>query len=147
MRRSADRLLKYLRDLGGPDAKWLGIAHAFNGSEIQAGEFIKLGFKLGFGGALTYERALQLRRLAASLPLEALVLETDAPDMPPHWLYTTAGQRAAGKAQGRNEPGELPRIGTELAALRGITADKLAQATSANAMLALPGLQAITALP
>ena len=146
VRRSADRLLKYLRDLGGPDAKWLGIAHAFNGSEVQAGEFIKLGFKLGFGGALTYERALQLRRLATTLPLEAIVLETDAPDMPPHWLYTTAAQRAAGMAQGRNEPGELPRIGADLAALRGITADELAQATSANALLALPRLRTITAL-
>ncbi len=152
VRRSADRLLKHLRDVGGVDAegsgpKWLGIAHAFNGSEVQAREFIKLGFKLGFGGALTYERALQLRRLATTLPLEAIVLETDAPDMPPHWLYTTAEQRAAGVAQGRNEPGELPRIGAELAALRGISADELAHATSANAVLALPRLQAFVAWP
>ncbi len=152
VRRSADRLLKHLRDIGGADAdgsnpRWLGIAHAFNGSKVQAREFIKLGFKLGFGGALTYERALQLRRLATTLPLEAIVLETDAPDMPPHWLYTTAAQRAAGVAQGRNEPGELPRIGAELAALRGISADELAHATSANAMLALPRLQAFVAWP
>ena len=152
VRRSVDRLLKHLRAIAGAEAggsspRWLGIAHAFNGSEVQAREFIKLGFKLGFGGALTYERALQLRRLAATLPLEAIVLETDAPDMPPHWLYTTAAQRAAGLAQGRNEPGELPRIGAELAALRGISADELAQATSANAMLALPRLQAFMASP
>ena len=75
-----------------------GIAHAFNGSEEQAGHFVALGFKLGFGGAMTYERALQIRRLAATLPEQALVLETDAPDIPPHWLYRNAQQRAAGAA-------------------------------------------------
>ena len=68
VRRSADRLLKHLRDVGGPGAQWHGIAHAFNGSEQQAQAFIALGFKLGFGGALTYERALQLRRLGTTLP-------------------------------------------------------------------------------
>ena len=148
VRRSADRLLKGLRDMGGKeisdaDPKWRGIAHAFNGSEQQAKAFIQLGFKLGFGGALTYERALQLRRLATSLPLEAIVLETDAPDMPPHWLYQTAGQRAAGAAQGRNEPGELPRIGAELAAMRDISPADLALATTHNAMAALPRLRAL----
>ena len=137
-RRSADQLLKGLRALGGS-----GIAHAFNGSAQQAQAFIALGFKLGFGGALTYERALQLRRLAASLPLESLVLETDAPDMPPHWLYQTAAQRAAGVPQGRNEPGELAQIGAELAALRGISPDALAQATTRNALAALPRLRAL----
>lgn len=141
VRRSADRLLKGLRDLGGS-----GIAHAFNGSDQQARAFVALGFKLGFGGALTYERALQLRRLAASLPLEAIVLETDAPDMPPHWLYTTAGQREAGAPQGRNEPGELPRIGAELAALRGMSASDLADASTRNAMAALPRLRALLAV-
>ena len=145
-RRSADQLLKGLRTVaaenaGGP--AWSGIAHAFNGSEQQAQAFIALGFKLGFGGALTYERALQLRRLAASLPLEALVLETDAPDMPPHWLYKTAEQRASGEPQGRNEPGELPRIGAELAALRGISPADLAAATTRNALAALPRLSAL----
>ena len=145
-RRSADQLLKGLRTVaaenaGGP--AWRGIAHAFNGSEQQAQAFIALGFKLGFGGALTYERALQLRRLAASLPLEALVLETDAPDMPPHWLYKTAEQRASGEPQGRNEPGELPRIGAELAALRGISPADLAAATTRNALVALPRLRAL----
>ena len=143
-RRSVDRLLKGLRAVvraGG--AAWHGIAHAFNGSEQQANAFLALGFKLGFGGALTYERALQLRRLAASLPLEAIVLETDAPDMPPHWLYKTAQQRAAGAIQGRNEPGELPRIGAELAALRGIAPAELALATTRNAIAALPRLRAL----
>lgn len=142
-RRSVDRVLKALREVAGSTGQWHGIAHAFNGSEQQAQAFITLGFKLGFGGALTYERALQLRRLAASLPLHAIVLETDAPDMPPHWLYKTAEQRAGGEFQGRNEPGELPRIGAEMAALRGISADELAEATTRNALAALPRLRAL----
>ncbi|MGZ5272139.1 MAG: TatD family hydrolase [Ramlibacter sp.] len=135
VRRSADRLLKHLREqpVGG-------IAHAFNGSEQQARQFVELGFKLGFGGAVTYDRALQLRRLAATLPLSALVLETDAPDIPPHWLYRTAGQRAAGQPQGRNEPGELPAIAQVVAGLRGLPLDELARATTANAIAALPRL-------
>src|SRR4051812_28817327 len=102
VRRSADRLLKQLRTLPVQ-----GIAHAFNGSEQQALEFVRLGFKLGFGGAVTFDRALQLRRLAASLPLSSIVLETDAPDIPPHWLYRTAAERSQGQAQARNEPGQL----------------------------------------
>lgn len=142
-RRSVDRVLKALREVAGSTGQWHGIAHAFNGSEQQAQAFITLGFKLGFGGALTYERALQLRRLATSLPLHAIVLETDAPDMPPHWLYKTAEERAGGEYQGRNEPGELPRIGAELAALRGISADELAEATTRNALVALPRLRAL----
>ena len=99
--------------------------------------FIELGFKLGFGGAVTYERALKLRRLAAELPLSALVLETDAPDIPPHWLYVTAGQRAAGQPRQPNEPAELPRIGAVVAGLRGMTVDELAAATGLNAQEAL----------
>jgi TatD DNase family protein len=86
---------------------------------------------------------LQLRRLATSLPLESIVLETDAPDMPPHWLYKTAEQRAAGSTPARNEPAELPRIGAELAALRGISADELADATTRNALAALPRLRGL----
>ena len=138
VRRSADRLLKGLRGAGVT-----GIAHAFNGSEQQARQFVELGFKLGVGGNVTYERAQQIRRLAASLPLDALVLETDAPDIPPHWLYATAQQREAGVAQGRNEPCELPRIGQVLAQLRGLSAEALAEATSRNACQALPGLGAL----
>jgi TatD DNase family protein len=145
VRRSADMLLKGLRAVGQGGHRWSGIAHAFNGSLQQAEAFIALGLKLGFGGALTYERAQNLRRLAAELPLEAIVLETDAPDMPPHWLYTTAEQRAAGEAQGRNEPGELPRIAQVLAGLRGMQAPLLAQQTRRNALAALPRLQQATA--
>ncbi len=135
VRRSADTLLKHLRleKVRG------GIAHAFNGSEQQALAFVALGFKLGFGGAMSFERALQIRRLAQTLPAEAIVLETDAPDIPPHWLYRSAAERAAGKLS-RNEPGELPRIAQTLAELRGIALPALAQLTSANARSALPGL-------
>lgn len=139
VRKSSDRLLKTLR------AKPVvgGIAHAFNGSVQQAKTFVDLGFKLGFGGAMTYDRALKLREMAATLPLESLVMETDAPDIQPHWLYTTAQERAAGKPQGRNSPAELPRIAQEVAALRGISVQQLAQATSANARAALRGLPAM----
>ena len=139
VRKSSDRLLKTLRAhkvVGG-------IAHAFNGSAQQAQAFIDLGFKLGFGGAVTYDRALKLREMAASLPLDALVLETDAPDIPPRWLYTTAEQRIAGQLQGRNSPAELPRIAAEVAHLRGISVAELAQASTANARSALKGLPAL----
>lgn len=139
VRKSSDRLLKTLRTkpvVGG-------IAHAFNGSLQQAQAFIDLGFKLGFGGAVTYDRALKLRELAATLPLESIVMETDAPDIPPHWLYTTAEARAAGQPQGRNSPAELPRIAQEVAQLRGISADALAQASSNNARAVLRGLSAL----
>lgn len=139
VRRSADALLKGLRELptGG------GIAHAFNGSAQQAQAFIDQGFALGFGGALTFEPARQLRRLATELPLDALVLETDAPDIPPQWLYVTASERAAGVPQGVNHPRELPRIGAVLAGLRGLGAEAVAHATSANARRVLPRLAAL----
>ena len=138
VRKSSDRLLKTLRKhkvVGG-------IAHAFNGSAQQAQAFMDLGFKLGFGGAVTYDRALKLREMAATLPLNALVMETDAPDIPPHWLYTTAEQRAEGQSQGRNSPAELPRIAAQVAQLRGISVDALVQASTANAqqVLGLPAL-------
>ena len=145
VRRSADRLLKHLRDVARQGRPWSGIAHAFNGSMVQASEFIKLGFKLGFGGAVTFERALALRHLATHLPLDALVMETDSPDIPPKWLYKTAAQRAAGEPQGVNSPAELPRIAQVMADLRGIAADELAAATTRNACDALPRLKALLA--
>jgi len=135
VRRSADQLLAGLRRIGVRG----GIAHAFNGSAQQAAAFVELGFKLGFGGTLSFDRSLQIRRLAAELPDEALVLETDAPDIPPHWLYKTAEQRAAG-AIARNEPAELPRIAQSLAELRGWTQVQTAAVTSANVRAALPRL-------
>ncbi|MHB0974916.1 MAG: TatD family hydrolase [Thiobacillus sp.] len=117
-RRANDPLLKHLRKVRVRG----GIAHAFNGSPQQADEFIKLGFKLGFGGAFTWPRANNLRRLAVDLPLEALVLETDSPDIPPVWI-----------GRGRNAPGELPRIARVLAELRGLDPDAVARATTRNA--------------
>jgi TatD DNase family protein len=137
VRRSADTLLKHLRRT---DVR--GIAHAFNGSEQQAQAFVELGFRLGFGGAMTFDRALQIRRLAQAVPEHAVVLETDAPDIPPHWLYRTAGERAAG-ARARNEPAELPRIAATLCALRGWSAERAAALCRANAQAALPRLAAL----
>jgi TatD DNase family protein len=138
VRRSADEILKQLRRVAVPG----GIAHAFNGSEQQAQAFLDLGFKLGFGGAMTFERALQIRRLTQALPETAMVLETDAPDIPPQWLYRDAEARARGE-RARNEPAELPRIAETLAALRGWTAAQTAAITSTNALAALPRLRAL----
>ena len=140
VRKSADELLKGLRRF----AVQGGIAHAFNGSFQQANTFIEMGFALGFGGALTFERALQLRRLATERPLSALVLETDAPDIPPHWIYKTQSERQSSQAlpsQARNEPAQLPRIGAVLATLRGVSASDIAHATLVNAQRVLPQLQ------
>ncbi|MES2887267.1 MAG: TatD family hydrolase [Pseudomonadota bacterium] len=136
VRRSADGLLHGLRRIPVRG----GIAHAFNGSEQQAQAFLDRGFKLGFGGAMTYKRALRIRHLARTLPLSALVLETDAPDIPPYWLYRTAEQRAAGAVSQRNESAELPRIAECLATLRGMPLTELAESTTSNAHQALPAL-------
>ncbi|PHV11663.1 TatD family hydrolase [Chitinimonas sp. BJB300] len=122
VRKSQDQVLKQLRRFGVRR----GIAHAFNGSPQQAAAYIEQGFKLGFGGSLTFERALNIRRLATDLPLESIVLETDAPDISPSWAYKQ-----------RNEPAYLSRIATELAELRGISLTKLAAQTSTNAREAL----------
>jgi len=127
-RRANDQILKYLRRIPVKG----GIAHAFNGSDRQAEAFIRLGFKLGFGGAFTWERASNLRRLARELPLEAIVLETDSPDIPPQWV-----------GKGRNEPAELARIARVLAELRGTSEEEIAVQTTANALavLQLPFLE------
>lgn len=118
IRRANDQILKQLRRIKVPG----GIAHAFNGSMQQAQEYLKLGFKLGFGGAMTYTRATSLRKLAMELPLESIVLETDGPDIPPEWI-----------AKQRNEPAELPRIAQVLADLRGIGVEEVAKRTTENA--------------
>jgi len=116
-RQALDRVLKYLRRYPVVG----GIAHAFNGSAQQAAEFIGLGFKLGFGGAMTYSGSTRIRRLATTLPLSALVLETDAPDMCPEW------------AQDRpNQPANIARIARVLAELRGLSFTTVAQQTTNN---------------
>jgi TatD DNase family protein len=132
VRRSQDVVLKHVRQIGPAG----GIAHAFNGSFQQAQAYIDLGFKLGFGGAMTFTRALQIRRLAASLPIESIVLETDAPDISPAWLHPA-----------RNSPEQLPAIGAVLAQLRAATVPQIASATSANALAALPRLASLAANP
>ena len=126
VRRSQDAILKALRrrKISG------GIAHAFNGSFQQAEQFIELGFKLGFGGAATYERALQIRRLLTELPIDSIVTETDAPDIPPAWL------REEGIAF--NEPSFLPRIARELVSIRGVSETDFAAVVWRNAMQVLP---------
>ncbi|MBU3577115.1 TatD family hydrolase [Polynucleobacter sp. UK-Kesae-W10] len=133
VRRSQDAILKALRRRNIPS----GIAHAFNGSFQQAEQFIELGFKLGFGGASTYERALQIRRLLKDLPLDSIVTETDAPDIPPAWL------REEGIAF--NEPAFLPRIAQELADIRSMAPSAFASAVWTNAMTALPRWSALLA--
>ena len=130
VRRSQDQVLKHLRQVTPPG----GIAHAFNGSEQQANTFIKLGMHLGFGGAMTFTRALQIRRLAAGLPLDRIVLETDAPDISPAWVHP-----------GRNSPEQLPAIGAALAALRGLDAGQVREAAWGSSIAALPRLAALLA--
>lgn len=99
-----------------------GIIHAFAGSYEEAREYLRLGFRLGLGGAPTWPQALRLRKVVAQLPLEAIVLETDAPDMAPA-MYPNQ----------RNSPEHLAAICTALAELRGIAPDDLASASSRNA--------------
>lgn len=135
VRRSADALLKGLRRTPVRG----GIAHAFNGSHQQACAFVQRGFALGFGGTLTFDRSLQIRRLATQLPAHALVLETDAPDIPPQWLYRPAAVRQQ-HPPARNEPAELPRIAQVLADLRGWSLSETARITTANARRVLPRL-------
>jgi len=126
IRKATDTILKHLRQHKVKG----GIAHAFNGSRQQADEFIKLGFKLGFGGAMTYLRATKLRELATTLPLDSIVLETDAPDIPPDFLER--GQP--------NKPEYVSRIAHTLATLRNMSLEEIAQATTANAFAVLPHL-------
>ena len=99
-----------------------GIIHAFAGSREEAREYIKLGFKLGLGGAATWPQALRLRTVMVDLPLEAIVLETDSPDMAPA-MYPNQ----------RNSPEHLPDICQALAEVMGVSPERLAEATTANA--------------
>ena len=132
VRRAVDEVLKYCRQFNIKG----GIAHAFNGSRQQADEFIKLGFKLGFGGAMTYPRALKIRALAQTLPIEAIVLETDAPDIAPIWLTQLGENQANIKA--RNSPLELMKIAQVLADLRGLKLAQVTDITTNNALQILP---------
>ncbi|PZQ18668.1 MAG: DNAase [Rhodanobacter denitrificans] len=125
-RRAVDAVIAALRRVG----PLRGVVHSFAGSEEQAAQLFKLGFLLGIGGPVTYPRAARLRRIVATMPVEQLLLETDAPDQP-----------GIGHRGQRNEPAHLVEVLDVVAALRGVPADEIAQATSANAA-ALFGLAA-----
>jgi TatD DNase family protein len=129
VRQSADLLLKYLRRIDVPG----GIIHAFNGSSQQASQFIARGFKLGFGGAMTYSGSQRIRRHAAGVAADAWVLETDAPYIAPSWRRTP--ERVE-----RTEPSDLARIAGELGGLRAADLATLARQNRANALAALPRL-------
>ena len=129
VRRAVDDVLKYLRKYKVQG----GIAHAFNGSAQQAEAFAKLGFKLGFGGAMTYPRALKIRELAKTLPLEYIVLETDSPDIAPEWIGT----------KGRNNPAQLVKIAQILANLRSQETSQIIEITGKNALQILPKLASL----
>ena len=144
VRRSADAVLAGLRRIEVPG----GIAHAFNGSDQQAGHFVERGFRLGFGGAVTFDSARQIRHVATTVPASAIVLETDSPDIPPTWLYRTMAEREAQSPplpQARNEPAEVARIAESLAALRGVSLEEMAATTRANAIAVMPKLAGLLA--
>ncbi len=117
-RRAVDAVIAAIKQVGG----LRGVVHSFPGSPEQAGQLHRLGFLLGLGGPLTYDRAQRLQRLVAQMPLEQLLLETDAPDQP------DAGIRGE-----RNEPARLPVILETVARLRGQPAEDIAAQTTANA--------------
>ena len=118
-RRAVDAVIASLKKIGG----LRGIVHSFAGSTEQAEQLWKMGFLLGIGGPVTYERAQRLRGLVATMPLEYLVLETDSPDQP------DSGWRGQ-----RNEPARLTAILAAVAELRGESAEVIAATTTANAM-------------
>ena len=117
-RRAVDEVIASLRRVGG----LRGVVHSYSGSHEQAEQLWKLGFLLGLGGPVTYARAHRLRSLVATMPLEHLLLETDAPDQP---LSTHRGER--------NEPGYLVEVLDCIAQLRGVDAGEVAEATTRNA--------------
>ena len=121
VRRSQDHILKHLRRIKVRS----GFAHAFNGSAQQAAEFVKLGFCLGFGGTATFPQANRVRALLREVPIENVVVETDAPDIPPSFLGLMG-------STARNSPVHLPQIGEMLASVRGMHPDAFATATTAN---------------
>lgn len=117
-RRSVEEVIHTLRRIG----RLRGVVHSFSGSREQARQLADLGFLVGIGGPVTHERARRLRRTVADIPLDTLLLETDAPDQP--------GARHRGQ---RNEPAWLTDILECIAALRPESVDDIAAATSANA--------------
>lgn len=119
VRKAHDRVLKTLKKFQIKG----GIVHAYGGSEQQAERYIDMGFKLGFGGTMTYEKSKRIHRLAAALPLDSIVLETDAPDMVVSAHY---GER--------NSPEYLVDILEALVELRDESAKDIAAQTTQNAI-------------
>jgi TatD DNase family protein len=119
-RRAHNELLRLLKSHPVPRG---GVVHAFSGSAELARQYWSLGFYLGVGGTITYERANKTRNAISALPLEALVLETDAPDMP---LCGHQGQR--------NSPDRIPQVGAALAQLRAEPLERIATQTTRNAL-------------
>lgn len=117
-RRAVDAVIAAIRRIGG----LTGVVHSFPGSREQAEQLYKLGFMLGIGGPVTYERANRLRALVATMPIEYLLLETDAPDQPD----------SAWRGQ-RNEPARMTVVRDTVAELRGVDAEVIDVATTANA--------------
>jgi TatD DNase family protein len=117
-RRAVDAVMAAIRRFG----PLRGVVHSFSGSADQARRLYDLGFLIGLGGPVTYERASRLRALAAQVPIECLLLETDAPDQP------DSGHRGQ-----RNEPARLTIVRDTIAALRGVEPEVISRATSANA--------------
>lgn len=130
VRRAQDMVLKYVRRY-----QVTGIAHAFNGSMQQAEQFIARGFALGIGGAMTFTRAKQIRRLASTIDLKHLVLETDAPDIAPSWLTPKEDPSQY------NRPVELAAIAQALANLRDQSVTEIADTTTQTAFHVLPRLK------
>lgn len=118
VRKAHDQVLQLLKKIKVKG----GFSHAFNGSEQQANQYIELGFKLGFGGTLTYENAIKIHKLAKTLPLESIVLETDAPDMV---VESHRGQR--------NSPEYIMESLSALAKIRNEDISVIAEQTSKNA--------------
>lgn len=135
VRKSQDQVYAQLRRVGVKQ----GIAHAFNGSNEQARRYVEHGMKLGFGGNVTFSRAKQIRRLATELPIEAIVLETDAPDIAPAWL---SDDQFGEQHKARNTPGEVAGVARVMAELRGLGEPELAAIMWRNAVAALPRLAA-----
>jgi TatD DNase family protein len=117
-RRALEEVTATLRKVGG----LTGVVHSFSGSPEQARQLFDLGFHLGLGGPVTYERARRLHAVVRSMPLERLLLETDAPDQP-----------GAGHQGQRNDPARLRQVADAVAALRGEPVEAIAATTTANA--------------
>ncbi len=98
-----------------------GVIHAFSGSADIAQTYWQMGFRLGIGGVITYERARKTREAVTRVPLDALLLETDAPDMP-----------LSGRQGERNSPEYLPVIAQRLAELRGCPVERVVRQTTDN---------------